>query len=165
MKIINVLILSTVSLALSGCGGGTTEVASAAARQSTATVTPEASVNADPCALVTSQDMRVMFGELKEGPSPSSGLRNERQCNYTNMAGSWIKLSLYGGSERWEWEKGITNAQSPRDVGGLGDEAFAIRRGTDAVVYVRKGDSILELSCSCPAETAEAIARVATTKL
>lgn len=106
-----------------------------------------------------------MFGELKEGPSASSGLRNERQCNYTNMAGSWIKLSLYGGQERWDWEKGITNAQNPRTIGGLGDEAFAIQRGTDAVVYVRKAQTILELSCSCPAATAEAIARVTTSKL
>ena len=126
---------------------------------------PAARPSADPCLLVTPQDMGVMFGALKEGPAPSSGLRHERQCNYTNEAGSWIKLSLYEGSERWEWEKGITTSQSPRTLGGLGDEAFAIRRGTDAVVYVRKGESILELSCSCSAETAEAIARVATTNL
>ena len=131
-----------------------------------ATAAPAASAGSvDPCALVSAQDMGVMFGELKEGPSTSTGLRNERQCNFTNMAGSWIKLSVYSGADRWEWEKGITNALSPRAVGGLGDDAFAVHRGTDAVVYVRKGESILELSCSCPAETAEAIARVATTKL
>lgn len=119
----------------------------------------------DPCVLVPRQDMQTMFGELKEGPTPGTGLRNERQCNYTNTAGEWIKLSVYGGTDRWQWEKGITNAQNPRDIGGLGDEAFAIKRGTDAVVYVRKGETILELSCSCPAERAEAISRVATTKL
>lgn len=123
------------------------------------------STTIDPCALVSARDMGVMFGELKEGPVTSSGLRNERQCNFTNMAGSWIKLSVYSGSDRWEGEKGITNASSPHPIGGLGDEAFAITRGTDAVVYVRKGDAILELSCSCPAETAEAITRVATQKL
>lgn len=122
--------------------------------------------SSDPCALVTAQDMGVMFGELRDGPLPSSGLRDQRQCNYTNTAGSWIKLSVDGGGVgRWEWEKGIANAQGPREVGGLGDEAFALRRGTDAVVFVRKGESILELSCSCAAETAEAIARVATTRL
>ena len=106
-----------------------------------------------------------MFGELKDGPLPSTGLRNERQCNFTNMAGSWIKLSVYGGADRWESDKAMTNAQSPRQVGGLGDEAFAIKRGTDSVVYVRKDGTILELSCSCSSENAEAIARVATTKL
>jgi hypothetical protein len=164
VKIIEVLTLIATALALAGCGGRATEAA-AAPEPAAVTSAAEPSSSADPCALVAFRDMGVMFGELKEGPSPSTGLRNERQCNYTNTAGSWMKLSLYGGSERWEWEKGIANAQSPREVGGLGDEAFAIRRGTDAVVYVRKGDSILELSCSCPAETAEAIARVATTKL
>ena len=162
------LIAIAVCIFLAGCGDhdriGAAEAQSTSASVSTSAAAAPPS-NADPCSLVTPQDMGTMFGEIKEGPSPSSGLRNERQCNYTNMAGSWIKLSLYGGSERWEWDRGITNAQNPREVGGLGDEAFAIRRGTDAVVYVRKGESILELSCSCGADTAEAIARVATTKL
>jgi hypothetical protein len=160
----NVFAIALLCLAAAGCGDHD-RVAAAEPQEVRAVATAGSPSDADPCALVTAQDMGVMFGEIKEGPSPSTGLRNERQCNYTNLAGSWIKLSLYGGADRWEWEKGITNAQSPREVGGLGDEAFAIRRGTDAVVYVRKGESILELSCSCPAEMAEAIARVATTKL
>jgi hypothetical protein len=155
---------------LTAACGNREQVSAATSATTASTSAPSAAAaapvtSADPCALVTAQDMGVMFGELKEGPSPSTGLRDERQCNYTNMAGSWIKLSLYGGRERWDWEKGITNAQSPKDVGGLGDEAFAIKRGTDAVVYVRKAESILELSCSCPSEMAEAIARVATKNL
>jgi hypothetical protein len=148
-----------------GCGGGDSRAATALETAAPIAAATAPAIKADPCALVPPQDMATMFGELKDGPSPSSGLRDERQCNYSNTAGSWIKLSLYGGTERWEWEKGITNAQSPRHVGGLGDEAFATRRGTDRVVYVRKGETILELSCSCPAEMAEAIARVATTRL
>jgi hypothetical protein len=158
-----------VLLLFANCGGENRPVsdapAAAAAATTVAVTRPAPTTDRDPCTLVTAQDMGVMFGELKEGPLPSSGLRNERQCNYTNMSGSWIKLSVYGGRERWEWEKGITNAQNPQNVGGLGDEAFAIKRGTDSVVYVRKGEAILELSCSCPASTAEAIARVATTRL
>jgi hypothetical protein len=153
---------------LTGCerrdGGAAASSNVAPATSVAATEAPSAS-SVDPCSLVSAQDMAVMFGELKEGPMTSTGLRNERQCNFTNMAGSWIKLSVYAGTERWESDKNMTNALSPRNVGGLGDEAFAIRRGTDAVVYVRKRESILELSCSCPAETAESIARVATTKL
>jgi hypothetical protein len=164
MKNLAAMLLVAMLPAVAACGER--EQASAAERpQTQSSAEPAPASDADPCALVSAQDMGVMFGELKESPSPSSGLRNERQCNYTNTSGSWLKLSLYGGTERWEWEKGITNAQSPRSIGGLGDEAFAIQRGTDAVVYVRKGASILELSCSCPADTAEAIARVVTTKL
>jgi hypothetical protein len=159
--VLTLLLAAAVSL-ITACDSRET---TAIAQESPASASPATSSAADPCALVSARDMGVMFGELKEGPSASTGLRNERQCNFTNMAGSWIKLSLYGGAERWEWEKGITNAQTPRTLGGLGDEAFAIRRGTDSVVYVRKGESILELSCSCTSETAEAIARVAATKL
>lgn len=158
-------------LALAACGdhdrvaAAEPQTSSSSSSATAASVAAVATATVDPCAVVSAKDIGVMFGELKEGPSASSGLRNERQCNYTNMSGSWLKLSLYGGQERWEWEKGITNAQSPQPVGGLGDEAFAIQRGTDSVVYVRKGDAILELSCSCPATTAEAIARVTTSKL
>ena len=155
-------IITIALFVLISCGG---REHATVAQTPVAAVAAEPVSVADPCALVTPPDMAVMFGELKEGPSPSTGLRDERQCNYTNMSGSWIKLSLYSGQERWDWEKGITNAQNPRAVGGLGDEAFAIKRGTDSVVYVRKGQSILELSCSCSSENAEAIARVATTRL
>jgi hypothetical protein len=160
-----VALLALSLLVVAGCGVESRVTASQdnaiLARATTASAVP----GVDPCGLVTPTDMATMFGELKEGPLPSSGLRDERQCNYTNLSGSWIKLSLAAGQERWEWEKGITNAQNPREIGGLGDEAFAIRRGTDSVVYVRKGEAILELSCSCDAAVAEAIARVATSRL
>jgi hypothetical protein len=119
----------------------------------------------DPCLLVSTGDMAVMFGELKEGPLPSSGLRGERQCNYTNMQGSWIKLSLAFGRDRWAEDRGLFAAQMSRDLGGLGDEAYLVRRGTDAVVNARKGETLLELTCSCPDARAEAIARVAVQKL
>ena len=125
----------------------------------------EPSKGPDPCTLVDKAALAGLFGELKEGPTPGSGLRNERQCDYTNMTGSWIKFSLYSGMDRWEWEKGMANAQNPKDLAGLGDEAFAIKRGSDSVVYVRKGESILELSCSCSRDVAEKIARKAAGKL
>ena len=160
-----VALLALSLLVVAGCGVESRVAASPDPPVPATAEAVTAARRADPCALVTPTDMATMFGELKEGPLPSSGLRDERQCNYTNLSGSWIKLSLAGGQERWEWEKGITNAQGPQEIGGLGDEAFAIRRGTDSVVYVRKGEAILELSCSCDAAVAEAIARVATSTL
>jgi hypothetical protein len=117
---------------------------------------------ADPCALIDKAAMAALFGELKEGPKPDTGLRQERECGYTNMAGSWLKLSVYG-KDRWGWEKGMAN--EPRDIAGLGDEAFVTKRGTDSVVYVRKGESILEVSCSCSREEAEKVARKAAPKI
>ena len=116
----------------------------------------------DPCALVDKAAMATLFGEIKEGPKPDTGLRQERQCGYTNMAGSWVKLSVYG-KDRWDWEKNMAN--EPRDIAGLGDEAFVTKRGTDSVVYLRKGESILEVSCSCSREDAEKIARKAAPKI
>jgi hypothetical protein len=171
-NIIRMIIISTTVAFLGACTQGsaeTTDVAQAhdapVAEPVATNTSAVASRDIDPCALMAPAAIASAFGELKEGPFPSSGLRNERQCNYTNMQGSWLKLSVYEGEERWEWERNITNAQNPRDLSGLGDEAFAIKRGTDAVVYSRKNNDILELSCSCPFEVAERIARAAIPQL
>ena len=119
----------------------------------------------DPCALLTGSEVETLFGPLKEGPVSKTGLRRERECHYTNEGGSWLTVSVYGGGdERWDWEKGITNANPQTPISGLGDVAFAARRGTDSLVYVRRGDSILQVSCSCGADGALAIARQAATR-
>jgi hypothetical protein len=165
------LALGIAGVLTSGCGGPGDVRASSAEQAPVATSHPSAAAAArpietiDPCAMIDIGELASGFGEIKEGPVAGTGLRNERQCNYTNTAGSWLKLSLYSGADRWEWERGITNAQNPRDVAGLADEAFAIKRGTDSVVYVRAAESILELSCSCSSEVAESLARKAASKL
>ena len=171
--IIRMICICSAASYLAACTQGSADTTSARLTQdapaavsvaATSTTTTE-SRDIDPCSLVAPAAIASSFGELKEGPFASSGLRNERQCNYTNMQGSWLKLSVYGGEDRWEWERNITNAQNPRDLAGLGDEAFAIKRGTDAVVYARKNNDILELSCSCPFEVADRIARAAVPQL
>ena len=159
MKPGTAIVASLIFVALAACSPADDVPAAAAATVSPSRTSAAPPWNADPCLLIDSTTLATMFGELKEGPLPSTGLREERQCNYTNMNGSWLKLSLSSGMERWEWEKGITNAQNPKTLQSLGDEAFAIKRGTDSVVYVRRGSSILELSCSCSSDEAERIAR------
>ena len=158
------------ALALAACGGSDgapaaePQAAEAPAAAASTPARPIASV--DPCTLVTRDQVTRAFGDIKEGPTAGTGLRGERQCEYTNMEGSWLKFSVYGGgTDRWESDRAMANAQSSRALSSLGDEAFAIKRGTDAVVYARKGESILEVSCSCPAETAESMARTAAEKL
>ena len=118
-----------------------------------------------PCEMLSASDVSSIIGEIKEGPTSGTALRGEPRCGYVNMEGSWVTWSLYPAADRWEWEKSINNDKSPTDIAGLGDEAFAFRRGTDSVVLVRKGGAVLEVNCSCGAENAHRIARAASGKL
>lgn len=112
----------------------------------------------DACAVLTREEIvGSTLGELKDGPTPAEGLSKEKQCKYTNMQGTWLQTSLYG-SDHWGLQKGITSEMHPKDISGLGDEAFSVKRGTDSVVYVRKGGGVLEVSCSCDSTQAQALA-------
>jgi hypothetical protein len=99
----------------------------------------------DPCVLVTKEEVAKIIGELKEPPKADTGLQKEKQCNYTTTTGAWLKASTYSAS-RWGMQKGIVSEMNPVDLQGLGEEAFAVKRGTTYEIYVRKGDSILEVS-------------------
>ena len=116
----------------------------------------------DPCALISKADVAKIFGEIKEGPKAKEGLMKEKQCEWTNMAGSWLSVSVYS-SEQWGLKKGSGN--NPVEVKGLGEEAFTDKRGTDAKIYVRKGQLMLEVRTSGGAEVARKVAELAAPKL
>lgn len=118
----------------------------------------------DACAVLTRAEIEATFGPLKGAPLRDTGIRNEKLCTYSNTAGSWLRMSLYG-ADRWGMEKGTTSERKPKQLSGLGDAAFSIKRGTDSVVYVRKGGGVLELSCSCDLAKAEALARKAAPRI
>lgn len=99
----------------------------------------------DPCALVPKAEAEKLIGELKTPPKPDTGLQKEKECNYENMAGAWLKVRVYS-SERWGMQKGIVSEMNPADITGLGEEAFSVKRGSSIEVYVRKGALILEVS-------------------
>jgi hypothetical protein len=115
---------------------------------------------ADACALLSRADVEPIFGSLKNDPKSDTGLRHEKECRYQNVDGQWLKVSLYG-ADRWGLEKGIVSEMHPAPISSLGDEAFSVKQGTDSVVYVRKGDGVLEVSCSCGLQKALAMARKA----
>ena len=102
--------------------------------------------------------MTKVLGEIKEGPKSKEGLMKEKGCEWTNMSGSWLSLSVYS-SDSWGLKKGSAN--NPVDVKGLGEEAFSDKRGTDAELYVRKGKSILEVRTSAGSEAAKKAAELA----
>jgi len=116
------------------------------------------------CSLLSRSEVESIFGTLKTDPKSETGLRGEKECRYQNADGQWLKASLYG-ADRWELEKGIVSELHPASIAGLGDEAFWVKQGTDRVVYVRKGGGILEVSCSCGLQKAQAIATRAVTKI
>ena len=116
----------------------------------------------DPCSLVSKEEMTKILGEIKEGPKAKEGLMKEKGCEWTNMSGSWLSLSVYS-SDSWGLKKGSAN--NPVEVKDLGEEAFSNKRGTDAELYVRKGKSILEVRTSAGSEAAKKAAELATQKL
>jgi hypothetical protein len=59
-------------------------------------------------------------------------------------------------------EKGSAN--DPKDVAGLGEEAFTDKRGTDAEIYIRKGKWILEVRTSSGGANARKVADYAFAK-
>lgn len=116
----------------------------------------------DPCSLLSKEDLTSVLGEIKEGPKAKEGLMKEKRCEWTNMSGSWLSLSVYT-SDSWGLKKGSAN--NPVDVKGLGEEAFSDKRGTDAELYVRKGQSILEVRTSAGSEVAKKVAEIAIRKV
>jgi hypothetical protein len=118
----------------------------------------------DPCALIGKEEVAKIIGELKEAPKPATGLQKEKECNYTTMSGSWLKVSLYSAT-RWGLQKGIVSEMNPTDLPGLGEEAFGVKRGTSYEVYVRKGKWILEVSSTVGAEPTKKFAQTAVERM
>lgn len=118
----------------------------------------------DPCALVPKAEVAKLIGELKEEPKLDTGIQKEKECHFTNMEGAWLKVSLYS-SERWGMQKGIVSEMNPTELPGLGEEAFALKRGTTYEVYVRKGKLILEVSTTVNPDAARKFAETAAKQL
>jgi hypothetical protein len=116
----------------------------------------------DPCALIEKADITKILGEIKEGPKPKEGLMKEKQCEWTNMSGSWLNVGVYS-SGQWGLKKG--DASNLTEIKGLGEEAFSNKRGTDAELYVRKGKLMLEIRTSAGADAARKTADIAVKKI
>jgi hypothetical protein len=116
----------------------------------------------DPCMLIDKADVIKVLGDIKEGPKPKEGLMKEKQCEWTNMSGSWLSVGVYS-SEQWGLKKG--DAFNLVEIKDLGDEAFSNKRGTDAELYVRKGKLMIEVRTSAGAEAARKTADIAVKKI
>jgi len=140
---------------LFSCRNASTEAAAApAAKQA---VSAPAAPIADACSLVPRPEVESIFGSLKGDPKSGTGLRNERECRYQNLDGQWLETSVFS-ADRWDLEKGIVSEMHPTSIPSLGDDAFSVKQGTDSVVYIRKGASMLEVSCSCDMQKTKTIA-------
>ena len=116
----------------------------------------------DPCTLVEQADVARILGEIKEGPNPKEGLLKEKGCEWTNMSGSWLSVSV-ASAEQWGLKKGMAN--SPAALKGLGEEAFSDKRGTTAEIYARKGKWMIEVRTSAGSDAAKKTAALAIQKL
>ena len=102
----------------------------------------------DPCALVPKPEVAKIIGEIKEVKT-TEGLRKEKQCDYANMEGAWLKVSV-SSADLWDVVK--MAALDPEPIAGLGDEAYGFKRGTSREVHVRKGKLMLSVSSTVGAE-------------
>lgn len=118
----------------------------------------------DACALVTRAEAAAALGGLRGEPRPDVGIQKEKECHYVSASGARLSLSVYT-AERWGMQKGIVSEMNPEDVAGLGDEAFAVKRGSDTEVYVRKGKLILEVRGSAGMAASRAMAEKAAGRL
>jgi len=116
----------------------------------------------DPCTLVEQADVAKILGEIKEGPKAKEGLMKEKGCEWTNMSGSWLSVSV-ASAEQWGLKKGMAN--NPAELKGLGEEAFSDKRGTDAEIYARKGKWMIEVRTSAGSDVAKKTADLAIKKL
>lgn len=117
----------------------------------------------DPCTLLPPAEVAKIIGEIKETKT-TLGLRKEKQCDYTNTSGAWLKVSVQS-SDGWEMQKMMLNANDPTSINGLGEEAFQAKRGTERVVCVRKGKHMLEVSSTVGLEKTQQFAEAAVKKL
>ena len=124
----------------------------------------ESDLKLAPCALVPRAEVEKIMGELKEAPKSEEGLQKEKECNYTNKEGAWLKASIYS-SERWGLQKGIVSEMNPSPLEGLGEEAFGVKRGSSYEVYVLKGKWILEISSSAGPDVAKKFAAASVKQL
>ena len=116
----------------------------------------------NPCTLVPKEELAKIIGEIKDGPTPKEGLMKEKECQWTNVSGSWLSIAVYS-AEKWGLKKGSGN--DPKEVTGLGEEAFTDKRGTDAEIYVRKGKLMLEVRTSSGSANARKVADYAIAKM
>lgn len=147
-----------------GKGGGARTASASVVENSNAPAAEERGTGIEACTLLDRGDVSRIFGPLRDEPKPDRGLRGENDCRWHNEEGQWLKASLYSAS-RWQLEKAIVSEMYPRPVAGAGDEAFSVRQGTDNVVHVRKGEAVIEVSCSCGIEKTESLARMAAARL
>ena len=116
----------------------------------------------DPCAIISKAEVTKILGEIKEGPKSKEGLMKEKQCEWTNMSGSWLSVGVLS-ADKWGLKK--MGANKPVDVQAMGEEAYSDKRGTDAELYVRKGKLMLEVRTSSGAEVAKKTAEIALKKM
>jgi len=167
-------LLFVIAAAMAGCTDQRAEQGAAVLTTPTASSAPSASAPATPpaarplpadvCGLLARGTVESIFGVLRGDARSDIGLRGEKQCRYQNLTGQWLTESVYG-ADRWELEKGIVSELHPATIAGIGDEAFSVKQGTDHVAYVRRGDGVLEVRCSCDAATVQSIAKLAATQL
>jgi hypothetical protein len=116
----------------SGPNASTTSTSAPSGSSSTPTNAPaksSSSGGANPCTLVTSADVQAIIGSV---PAPT-GPRSENRgvdCKWDAGNGSFVTVQVFHGKEFFA---PASQANSPKNLAGVGDQAFEDASGTTSV--------------------------------
>ncbi|HVG00895.1 MAG TPA: hypothetical protein VND68_13735 [Chloroflexia bacterium] len=100
----------------------------------------------DVCAFVPREILAGIFGPLKDEGTPDTVLGKEKGCTFYNEEGNFADMRIYPPDE-WELRKNLESDKI--EVGGLGDEAFAVDKSDAYDLWVLAQDlAVMEVRVS-----------------
>ncbi|HEY0072006.1 MAG TPA: hypothetical protein VGE04_18750 [Chloroflexia bacterium] len=91
----------------------------------------------DVCAFVPKEVLASIFGPLKDEGTQDTVLGKEKGCTFFNQEGEFADIRIYP-PDIWELQKGLEADKI--EVGGLGDEAFAVSKSDAYDLWVLAQD-------------------------
>lgn len=100
----------------------------------------------DVCTFVPREILAGIFGPLKDEGTPDTVLGREKGCTFYNEEGNFADMRIYPPDE-WELRKSLEADRI--EVGGLGDEAFAVDKSDAYDLWVLAQDlAVMEVRVS-----------------
>jgi hypothetical protein len=89
------------------------------------------------CSFVPRDILAGIFGPLKDEGTQDTVLGKEKGCTFYNQEGNFADIRIYP-PDLWELQKGLEADKI--EVGGLGDEAFAVDKSDAYDLWVLAQD-------------------------
>jgi hypothetical protein len=150
---------SSSSKPAAGSSGGTTTQApkSTSTPAKTAKAGGASSKGTNPCTLITPAEVQAIVGTVPKPVGPTSANRGT-SCKWDTGKGSFVLVQVYQGKEFYAPS---AQSNSPKNLAGVGDQAFEDASGTTTVnVGFLKGSTAVFIS-GFYVESADAVVQAA----